>query len=281
MYVEPSLQIYLAQISKTSLLTAEREADLCRQVIRHNDQQARSLMVMANMRLVVKIAKWYTERGLSLGDLIAEGNIGLIHAVERFNPDLNTRFSTYAAWWIKRAILDALANRFIHIPRYMRKNMVDWKRAYRELEESLGREPQMQEMALHMSIPLKTVRLIGKAIRASTAVECSVSDNSEVQMHEMVSDDSTVSGPASVIDRECLEVARGVLNRLGLREATIVKLYYGLEMGEPMTLQEIGERFGLTRERVRQIKDAALEKLFDALTQGEREEAVEYERMSA
>src|SRR5687767_11740404 len=166
--VQSGLQLYLRQINQSPLLTADEEKQLGRRIIHENDMAARERMVRSNLRLVVNIAKHYMNRGMSLPDLIEEGNIGLLKAVEGFDPENGSRFSTYASWWIKQAIKRALINSVqpIHIPAYMVEMMSKMKFAMRELEDSLGRLPSIDELSLHLKMSPKKLRIIRKAIRA-------------------------------------------------------------------------------------------------------------------
>src|SRR3954462_3128172 len=168
MPVESGLHLYLNQINRVPLLSAEREKELARRLIRENDPAARDEMVGANLRLVVNIAKNYANRGLSLQDLIEEGNIGLLKAVEGFNPKMNIRFSTYASWWIKQAIKRALINSVqpIHIPAYMVEMMSKFKQAMRELEPVLGRLPNIEELSEYLKMSVKKLKIIKKAVKA-------------------------------------------------------------------------------------------------------------------
>src|SRR5439155_1794977 len=267
--VQSGLQLYLKQINESPLLTADQEKELGRRIIRDNCPESRERMVRSNLRLVVNIAKHYVGRGLSLPDLIEEGNIGLLKAVEGFDPENGCRFSTYASWWIKQAIKRALINGVqpIHIPAYMVEMMAKLKQAMRELEETLGRLPNVDELSEHMKMSPKKVRIIRKAVKAyhSPTQFGGGNGDSEMTINELVADTHN-PGPAEMIrDRDELRQLTELLDRIDEREARILKLRYGLDGEDPMTLKEIGERIGLTRERVRQIEHEALGKLRDAM----------------
>jgi RNA polymerase primary sigma factor len=267
--VQNGLQIYLRQINESPLLTADQEKQLARRIINDNDPAAREHMVRSNLRLVVNIAKHYINRGLQLPDLIEEGNIGLLKAVEGFDPENGCRFSTYASWWIKQSIKRALINSVqpIHIPAYMVEMMSKLRQANRELEDTLGRLPTVDELALHMKITPKKLKIIRKAVKAYGAPTQSGGgeEGSEMTIEEIVSDGNTPLPEQNVIDTEELGQLVDLLDNIDEREAKILKLRYGLDGEDPMTLKEIGARIGLTRERVRQIEHETLRKLRDAM----------------
>ena len=267
--VQSGLQLYLRQINESPLLTAEQERGLARRIIRYNDPEAREIMVRSNLRLVVNLAKHYVNRGLSLPDLIEEGNIGLLKAVEGFDPENGTRFSTYASWWIKQAIKRALINSVqpIHIPAYMVEMMAKMKQAMRELEDQLGRLPTIDELSQHMKMSPKKLKIIRKAIRAVNTPTQSGSADGELTINDLVADRNTPSPDEVVLAGDNIRHLMDLLGDIDEREATILRLRYGLAGEDPMTLKQIGERIGLTRERVRQLEREALKKLREAFNE--------------
>jgi RNA polymerase primary sigma factor len=263
--VQSELQLYLRQINETPLLTPEEERRLGWRIINDNDLEARDRMVRANLRLVVSICKNFVNRGLTLSDLIEEGNIGLIRAVEGFDPAQGARFSTYASWWIKQAIRRTLINATqpIHIPAYMVELIARWKEAFRELEEELGRQPSMQELAKRMKLPLKKVQIIRRALKASHSRNHAPvdGDGESIDVADMFEDTRNDQPDEAVANSDEFGMIMKLINAIDERDARVLKLRYGLEGQEPLTLKEIGREVGLTRERVRQIEVEALRKI--------------------
>ena len=267
-----TLKEYLKEIDEASLLSFDEEQDLGKLIVDQNDPLARERLVRSNLRLVVNIAKKYAGRGMSLGDLIEEGNLGLIRAVDYFDPNRGVRFSTYAAWWIKQSIKRALLENVqpVHIPTYMVALINQWRHTATELESTLGRNVSVEEMAKVMKLPLRKAKVINRIVEALSSASESLGseDMEDDQMLEAMLEDQNGGRPEDAL--EALEEkvkAIKLLNDIEPREAEVLRLHYGLSGGRPMTLKEIGERMDLTRERIRQIRRDALTRLYEYMTE--------------
>jgi RNA polymerase primary sigma factor len=265
--VQSPLETYLREINETALLTADQEKSLARQIA-VGDTEARDLMVRANLRLVVNIARGYTGKGLALQDLIEEGNLGLLRAVEGFDPNMNTRFSTYASYWIKQSIKRALVNtaKTIRIPAYMVELLAKWRRATNQLTDELGRPPTHEETAKFLGLPKKKLNIIKKAIRVYNSAPQTDQTEAGWSIDEMLQDGRTKTPDTEMVENDDLRQVLTLLDKMDPREATVLRMRFGLNDEEPKTLKEIGESLGLTRERVRQIESEALAKLSECLT---------------
>lgn len=260
------LETYLREINETPLLSAEEERELARK-ISDGDVRARDHMVRANLRLVVNIARGYVGKGLGLQDLIEEGNLGLLRAVEGFDPEVGTRFSTYASYWIKQSIKRALINsaKTIRIPAYMVELLSKWRRASARLTEELGRSPTQEEVGRILGLARKKLPIIKKAIQIYNSTPQSDHSDAGWSLGEMVMDERLKAPDEELLDHDVLSTVLELLETLDTREATVLRLRFGLGDTESHTLKEIGSELGLTRERVRQIETEALAKLADGL----------------
>jgi RNA polymerase primary sigma factor len=264
--VQTPLETYLREINETALLSARDEQELAT-AIGLGDTRARDRMVRANLRLVVNIARGYTGKGLGLQDLIEEGNLGLLRAVEGFDPAMGTRFSTYASYWIKQSIKRALINsaKTIRIPAYMVELLSKWRRASARLTEELSRTPTPEEIARVLGLARKKLPIIKKAIRIYNSTPQTDQAESGWSLGEMVMDENLRSPEDELLAHDNLTHVLAMLATMDAREATVLRMRFGLDDQEPRTLKEIGESLGLTRERVRQIETEALAKLAEGL----------------
>jgi len=273
--MDSGLQLYLREINQTPLLTAEQEIALARR-IRKGDRQARDEMIRSNLRLVVSIAKNYSRRGLSLLDLIEEGNMGLLRAVERFDPAEECRFSTYASWWIRQTIKRSLisAVKPLDIPPYMVDMINKWRQTAARLECEQGRRPTQTEIARAMGLSRKKVEVIARAARAFSSPFQAVSNDAEWSLSEMLADEDSRSPADVIINNRRTEAVMQFLSSIDERASTVLRLRFGLEGGSPMTLKEIGARIGLTRERVRQVEHEAMQCIVAAIRNQEEDSPV-------
>jgi len=255
---------YLDHIKSTPLLTAEQERQLARRIREHSDTAAREQMVAANLRLVVKIAKQYSNPGMTLGDLVAEGNLGLLRAVEEFDPDAGVRFSTYAAWWVKQAIKRAMINagQPVHIPAYLAKFISKWRQTETRLENELGRPAGPEEMAQRMRLSTKKAEIVRMGLQAVSAPSPVTAEGSQ-PFSQTVADENAPLPEQPLLDAATAPIVRSLLGKLEDRERQILELRFGLDgyEGPQRTFKEIGQIVGLTRERVRQLERKALGQL--------------------
>jgi RNA polymerase primary sigma factor len=263
--VEPSLdslRLYLRSIGQVDLLTAAQEVELAKRIER-GDMLAKRQMVEANLRLVVSIAKGYLGRGLSFLDLIQEGSLGLIRAVEKFDYRRGYKFSTYATWWIRQAVTRAIADkaRTIRIPVHMVEKLNRVAHVERQLVQSLGREPEPEEIAAELRWPLDEVRDILRVSQLPVSLEKPVGDEDESELGDFVADEEVAEPFEEASEHLQREGVRKALNSLPERERQVIELRYGLSGLEPLTLEEVGRTFGVTRERIRQIETNTLKKL--------------------
>lgn len=260
--LDDPVRMYLKEIGKVALLTTEEEIDLAKRM-ELGDENAKKRLAEANLRLVVSIAKRYVGRGMQFLDLIQEGNLGLIKAVEKFDYTKGYKFSTYATWWIRQAITRSIADqaRTIRIPVHMVETINRLIRVSRQLLQELGREPQPEEIAKKMEIPVERVREIMKISQEPVSLETPIGEEEDSHLGDFIQDDH-VAVPADAATFTLLhEQLMEVLDTLTDREQKVLKLRFGLEDGRPRTLEEVGRVFNVTRERIRQIEAKALRKL--------------------
>lgn len=257
-----SLRLYLREIARIPLLSATREVTLAERA-EGGDREARNQLIEANLRLVVSIAKKYVGQGLSLEDLIGEGNIGLIRAVTKFDYRKGFRFSTYATWWIKQAITRSIleGTRAVRLPVYIMEEVMRVKRMMRQLYQDLGREPTPEQIGAALSMSAERVSELLVWAEKVFSLDAPLSDEEENTLGDIIEDERTI-GPVETTDRELLrEEVRRVLNNLTLRERQVIELRFGLADDHDHTLEEVGRRLKVTRERVRQIEERAIRKL--------------------
>lgn len=254
--------IYLNAIGRNSLLTAKEERELATRV-REGDFNARQRMIECNLRLVVSIAKHYINRGMALLDLISEGNLGLIHALEKFEPERGFRFSTYATWWIRQAVTRAIADqgRTIRVPVHMGDQINKLLRVQHQLTQRLGRDPSVEEIANALEVPPKKVENMIQVARRPLSLETPTDDEEDSVLGDFIEDDEATPPDESATYNLLREHLGEVLNSLPPREVRILQLRYGLLDGQAYTLEEVGRKMGVTRERVRQIEAQALSRL--------------------
>jgi RNA polymerase primary sigma factor len=263
--LDASITIYLRQISAVALLTVKQEVELAARMKKGGieGREARALMITANLRLVVKIAHDYATLGLPILDLISEGNIGLMKAVDRFNPAKGGKLSTYASWWIKQSIKRALANtsKVIRLPVHLVDKISKMRRVSMQMSEELGREPTDEELAEEIGVPTAKIEKLKSAATRPASLNSPVSDDDATEFGEIVGDESAQTPFELLRAKNLKEEVSALLVVLDDRERKIILFRFGLDGGKPKTLECVGKKFGVTRERIRQLQNTALRKL--------------------
>ena len=264
---DSSISVYMREIAKTTLLTPDEEIELAARIAK-GDERARARMIESNLRLVVKIAKDYANYGVPLVDLISEGNIGLIRAVEKFDPKKGGKLSTYAAWWIKQSIKRALANqgKTVRLPIHLVDKLARVRRISALMAEDLGREPTDSELSEELGIPREKLALLLQASKQNRSMDETTNDDSIVSFGEVIADDRAIDPLEALSQKNGLNELDLVLDTLNERETEIIGARFGLNGKRILTLEEIGRDFGVSRERIRQIQNVALNKMQKALT---------------
>ncbi len=259
---DSSMKFYLKEISRTPLLTIEEETALAER-IKQGDLEARDHMIRANLRLVVKIAGEYSGYGVSMSDLVSEGNIGLMKAVDRFDPEKGGKLSTYGAWWIKQSIKRALANqsKTVRLPVHMVDKIARIRRIASSLTEVLGREPTEDELAEETGIPRHKVAMLKQAALHPTSLDAPVNAGEATEQGEIIADESAANPFDLLSDKNLHDQIDGLLATLDERERRIIDERFGLNGLTPMLLEDVGREFGVSRERIRQIQNSALMKM--------------------
>ncbi len=277
-----ALRAYLQSIGKTPLLTIREEIDYAEK-IKAGDIEAQRKMVEANLRLVVRIAHDYENFGLPLMDLISEGNVGLIKAVERFDPTKGGKLSTYAAWWIKQAIKRALAShgKTIRLPVHLIDRIARMRRVTNQLTEELHREPTNDEIALIMELPVNKIAHLRSVSTRPASLEAPVGDDGDTSFGDLIRDESQATPFENLRGKSVVGDIQAMISRLPKREAEIIELRFGIGGERPLTLEEVGQKFELTRERVRQLQHLALMHLRRMMSEHERQRTTEDIRKDA
>jgi RNA polymerase primary sigma factor len=267
---DPAIKLYLREIGHIKLLTPQEEIDLAAR-IKKGDREARTLMINANLRLVIKIAHDYANLGLPLLDLVSEGNIGLMKAVERFDPAKGGKLSTYAAWWIKQSIKRALANqsKTIRLPVHLVDKISKINRVASQMSEELGREPTDDELAEEVGLSTRSVSQLKTASIRPASLDAPINEDDSTELGELVGDEDARTPFEFLRDRDLRDELPELLALLDQRERFIIFQRFGLDGARPRTLEEVGKKLGVTRERIRQLQVIALMKLRRALSRKE------------
>lgn len=264
-YSDDSIRIYLQQIGKIPLLSSEEELKIAQKIKDEGCQMSENILVNANLRLVVSIAKKYTGRGLSLLDLIQEGNLGLMKAAKRFDYEKGYKFSTYATWWIQQSITRAIADkaRIIRLPIHMIESLGKIRKATLELTTELGRTPTKQEVAYRLGLSVSKLSSVVKSAQSTVSIEAPANQKEDsTKIGDYIVDESTITPDSRVSQENLLDEIRRMLNQLSVKERDVLILRYGLDNnGDKKTLDEIGTQYGVSRERIRQIENRAISKL--------------------
>lgn len=270
------MRTYMQEIGKTPLLSKKEEIQLAAR-IKKGDKEARDHMISANLRLVVKIAYDYNNFGLPLLDLISEGNIGLVKAVERFDPSKGGKLSTYAAWWIKQSIKRALANqsKTIRLPVHLVDRIARMRKITAQLADELDREPSDEEIAYVMGMPINKVAHLKSVSVRPASLDAPIGEDGDTTFGELVGDENEATPLENLQEKSISNDIKSVIGRLDDREAEIIQLRFGLDGNRPLTLEEVGEKFEITRERVRQIQNIAIHKMRRLMTDNERQRSKE------
>lgn len=268
---DTGMKAYLREIAKTPLLTADEEVALAKK-IKKGDQSARNRMIQANLRLVVKIAQDYAGYGLPVTDLVSEGNIGLMKAVDRFDPAKGGKLSTYAAWWIKQSIKRALANqsKTIRLPVHMVDKIAKMRRIAAMLSEAYGREPTDEELSEETGIPRRKLAMLKQASQRPTSLDAPINEGETTDYSDIIGDEKASNPLELLTDKNLHSNLDGLLTVLDHRERQIIDERFGLTGKRPMTLEEVGREFGVTRERIRQLQNSALTKMRKALSKKDK-----------
>jgi len=274
-----NIRLYLKDIKHLPLLTAKEEVDLAKNIKKGN-KRARQDMIQSNLRLVINIAKKYSYLGVPMLDLIEEGNLGLMKAVEKYNHKKGYRFSTYAAWWIKQYVTRAIANqgKTVRIPVYVIELLMRFKKVSGQLSHKFRRKPGMNEIAKKMQIPLKRARQLNKMANTVSSLNAPVDESGSTEFMDLIEDEKTAKDVGELSNFLLHERIKDLLHKMTPRERKILSLRFGLKDGIKHTLRETAKYFGITRERVRQIESVAMRKLRDYMTEEGKEEGNENNR---